>query len=592
MITRVSRAFAENRLVVATGFLNLLLTIALIPVGVFPHAFDKNATMQFLALAIVAAIFGAIIIKRRNHFVFSGKVIWALWITFAALMASAIMSPDFIGSMTGDTGRFTGVISAFCLLIVAIFHAGFTLEQFKRLVWLYIGVVLVTQIIGVLHDFMIFDLPGEAGMVSTFGNLDFFSAYLGTTFPLFIYLLINSSRNRRILIGVVAAGSIYCLSQAGALQGFVDLGVMTVLLVLFFLIRFLPRRFIDFVSDLTLNAKTFAFTLFVIIWAEAIFLMPFIGKDIPVLGNDVQVQIRGEFWLAGISQFGSSPLFGIGPDHYGNYYETFRTLDSAQNLQTVLANDAHSAPVQTVATLGFVGIFAFVLLLAFLVRAAIIAIEKYPTKRKEIAAIALFLFVYFTNAAVSPITLPNKYLFWAAAGFIVGLAYRTEGAPKKSLQAFVAVTLAATLFIAGNFTFAQVRYLNWIEEFATNNASKVIAVEYSNYIPCAMYYDSLAKIINNQGNEALEKFSRAQLAGNERCVNAQINMAKLSYNKGDITGMRRYVYALTEMAPSREEVLMVARAYATKADDKVLLKKVDTQSAKLGIISIPVAPAK
>jgi O-antigen ligase len=592
MITRVTRAFAENRLVVATGFLNLLLTIALIPVGVFPHAFDKNATMQFLMLAIVAAIFGAIIIKRRNHFVFSGKVIWALWITFAALIASAIMSPDFIGSMTGDTGRFTGVISAFCLLIVGIFHAGFTLEQFKRLVWLYIGVVLVTQIIGVLHDLMIFDLPGEAGMVSTFGNLDFFSAYLGTTFPLFVYLLINSSRNRRILIGFIAAGSIYCLSQAGALQGFVDLGVMTVLIVLFFLIRFLPRRFIDFISDLTLNAKTFALSLFVIIWAEAIFLMPFIGKDIPVLGNDVQVQIRGEFWLAGISQFGSSPLFGIGPDHYGNYYETFRTLDSAQNLQTVLANDAHSAPVQTLATLGFVGISAFVLLLAFLVRAAMIAIDKYPTKRKEIAAIALFLFVYFTNAAVSPITLANKYLFWAAAGFIVGLAYRTESTPKKSLQAFVGVTVAATLFIVGNFAFAQVRYLNWIEEFASNNASKVIAVEYSNYIPCAMYYDSLAKIINNQGNEALEKFSRAQLAGNERCVNAQINMAKLSYNKGDITGMRQYVYALTEMAPSREEVLMIARAYATKADDKVLLKKVDTQSAKLGIISIPVAPAK
>jgi O-antigen ligase len=592
MITRVTRAFAENRLVVATGFLNLLLTIALIPVGVFPHAFDKNATMQFLMLAIVAAIFGAIIIKRRNHFVFSGKVIWALWITFAALIASAIMSPDFIGSMTGDTGRFTGVISAFCLLIVGIFHAGFTLEQFKRLVWLYIGVVLVTQIIGVLHDLMIFDLPGEAGMVSTFGNLDFFSAYLGTTFPLFVYLLINSSRNRRILIGVIAAGSIYCLSQAGALQGFVDIGVMTVLIVLFFLIRFLPIRFIDFVSDLTLNAKTFALSLFVIIWAEAIFLMPFIGKDIPVLGNDVQVQIRGEFWLTGISQFGSSPLFGIGPDHYGNYYETFRTLDSAQNLQTVLANDAHSAPVQTLATLGFVGVFAFILLLAFLVRAAIIAIDKYPTKRKEIAAIALFLFVYFTNAAVSPITLAHKYLFWAAAGFIVGLAYRTESTPKKSLQAFVGVTVAATLFIVGNFAFAQVRYLNWIEEFATNNASKVIAVEYSNYIPCAMYYDSLAKIINNQGNEALEKFSRAQLAGNERCVNAQINMAKLSYNKGDITGMRQYVYALTEMAPSREEVLMVARAYATKADDKVLLKKVDTQSAKLGIISIPVAPAK
>jgi O-antigen ligase len=590
MISRVTRIFAANRLVIATGFLNLLLTVAVIPNNIFPNAFDKNASIQFLLLAIVAALFSVLIIKRRNHYVFSGKIIGLLWFTFAAFIASAIMGPDFIGSMTGDTGRFTGAISAFCLIIVAIFHSGFTLEQFKRLVWLYIGVVVVTQIIGVLHDHGIFDLPGEAGMVSTFGNLDFFSAYLGTTFPLLVYLLIHSSRNRRILIGVIAAGSIYCLSQAGALQGFVDLGVMTILIILFYLSRFLPRKLIYFVSDLTLNAKTFAITLLVIIWAEAIFLMPFLGKDIPVLGNDVQVQIRGEFWLAGISQFGSSPLFGVGPDQYGNYYEAYRTLDNATNLQTVLANDAHSAPVQTVATLGFAGTVAFILLIALVVRAAIIATEKYPTKRREIVAIGLFLFVYFTNAAVSPITLPNKYLFWAAAGFIVGLAYRSEGAAKKSLQAFVVVTIAATLFISGNFAFAQLRFLNWIDEFATNNASKIIAVEYSRFIPCPMYYDSLAKIINNQGNEALEKFSKAQLAGNERCVNAQINMAKLSYNKGDIAGMRQYVYALTEMAPSREEVLFVARAYAIKADDKALLKKVDSQSAKLGIITVPVKP--
>ena len=592
MISRAINAFAANRLIVATGLLDLLLTVALIPTGIYPHAFDKNSPTQFLLLTLIATAFGALIIKRRNHFAFTGKVIWSLWITAAALIISALMSPDFIGSLTGDTGRFTGVISTLCLLIVAIFHAGFNLEQFKRLVWLYIGVVVVTQLIGVLHYYEIFDLPGEAGMVSTFGNLDFFAAYLGTTFPLLVYLLINSSRNRRILIGAIALGSIFCLSRAGALQGYVDLGVMAILIALFILTKYLPQRFKDFVTDLTLNAKTFALTLFVIIWAEAIFLMPFIGKDIPVLGNDIQVQIRGEFWLAGISQFGSSPLFGVGPDQYGNYYESYRTLDSAQNLQTVLANDAHSAPVQTVATLGFIGIFAFVLLLAFLVRAIIIAIEKYPNKRKEIAAIALFLFVYFTNAAVSPITLPNKYLFWAAAGFLVGLAYRSEGTPKKSLQVFVGASLALTLFIVSNFAFAQVRYLNWIEEFATNSASKIIKVEYSRYIPCAMYYDSLAKIINNQGNEALEKFSRAQLAGNERCVNAQINLAKLSYNKGDIAGMRQYVYALTEMAPSREEVLFVARAYAIKADDKVLMKKVDSQSAKLGIISIPVKPEK
>ena len=587
MISRVTRTFAANRLVIATGFLDLLLTVALIPTGIFPHAFDKNSPTQFILLTIIAALFSIVILKRRDHFSFSGKTIWALWFTFAALFISALMSQDFIGSLTGDTGRFTGVISTLCLIIIAVFHAGFTLDQFKKLVTLYIGVVGVTQIIGILHYYKIFDLPGEAGMVSTFGNLDFFSAYLGTTFPLLVFLLINTSRKRRIFIAVIAVGSVFCLSRAGALQGYVDVAIMLILLGFFALRRIVPQKFIDFVSDLTLNAKTFAFTLFVIIWAEAIFLMPFIGKNVPVLGNDEQVKIRGEFWLAGLSQFGSSPLFGVGPDQYGNYYETFRTLNSAQNLQTVLANDAHSAPVQTIATLGFVGISAFVLLIAFLVRATIIAMGKYPDRRKEILAIALFLFVYFTNAAVSPITLPNKYLFWAASGLIIGLAYRSGETNRKPLQILVGACLAAILFVIPNFAFAQYRYLNWIEEFASNDASRVIAVEYSRYVPCAMYYDSLAKIINNQGNEALEDFSAKQLAGNDRCVNAQINLAKLSYNKGDIAAMRKYVYALIKMAPTREEVLIVTRAYAIKADDKELMKKVETQSAKLGFISIP-----
>ena len=587
MISRVTRTFAANRLVIATGFLDLLLTVALIPTGIFPHAFDKNSPTQFILLAIIAVLFSIVILNRRDHFSFSGKTIWALWFTFAALFISALMSQDFIGSLTGDTGRFTGVISTLCLIIIAVFHAGFTLDQFKKLVTLYIGVVGVTQVIGILHYYKIFDLPGEAGMVSTFGNLDFFSAYLGTTFPLLVFLLINTSRKRRIFIAVIAVGSVFCLSRAGALQGYVDVAIMTILLGFFALRRIVPQKFIDFVSDLTLNAKTFAFTLFVIIWAEAIFLMPFIGKNVPVLGNDEQVKIRGEFWLAGLSQFGSSPLFGVGPDQYGNYYETFRTLNSAQNLQTVLANDAHSAPVQTIATLGFLGISAFVLLIAFLVRATIIAMGKYPDRRREILAIALFLFVYFTNAAVSPITLPNKYLFWAASGLIIGLAYRSGETNRKPLQILVGACLAAILFVIPNFAFAQYRYLNWIEEFASNDASRVIAVEYSRYVPCAMYYDSLAKIINNQGNEALEDFSAKQLAGNDRCVNAQINLAKLSYNKGDIAAMRKYVYALIKMAPTREEVLIVTRAYAIKADDKELMKKVETQSAKLGFISIP-----
>ncbi len=60
MIYRVSRTFVANRLVIATGVLDLLLTVALIPTGIFPHAFDKNSPTQFLLLAIISTLFGSL----------------------------------------------------------------------------------------------------------------------------------------------------------------------------------------------------------------------------------------------------------------------------------------------------------------------------------------------------------------------------------------------------------------------------------------------------------------------------------------------------------------------------------------------------
>jgi O-antigen ligase len=594
--TFVANRILTNRLIILTGVLDLFLTVILVPTGIFPHAFDKNTPIQFMLLATIATIFGFVIIYRSRHFAFNGKIIWVLWLTLITLFTSALLSQDFIGSLTGDTGRFTGVISTLCLVIVAIFHAGFSIQQFKRLATLYVFVIGITQVIGILHFYKVFDLPGGVGMVSTFGNLDFFAAYLGTTFPLLIFLMLSAKRNRRIVLVLISLGSISCIVLAGALQAYVDLAIAAFFVALFALRKLFPRRWLDFLTDLSLNVKTFALTLFIIIWAEVIFLMPFLGSSIPVLGSDDQVQIRGEFWLAGISQFIASPLFGVGPDQYGNHYEEFRTLDSAQSLQTVLANDAHSATVQTVATLGLVGTTLLTLLLAYLVRSLLIVAQRHPRRRRELLGLALFFFIYFTNAAISPITLPNKYLFWSVAGFVIGLVYRNTKNPANSLKSkfalhsYIGVSLIPIIFVAANFGFAQFRYLNWIEEFASSDATRVVNAEYSRYIPCAMYYNTLAKVINSQGNEALENFSKNQLKGNFRCVDAQINLAKLSYNKGDIEAMRGYVYELIELAPSREEVLTLARVYATKAGDKHLMTKVENQSGKFGILSIPVRP--
>ena len=275
----------QNRLVIGTGLLFLLLSLGHIPVNIFPHAFDKNAPVHFVFLMIISIAYSIYIVVRRNRFEIPFKILLLIWALVAAVIASAINSPDLIGSLTGDSGRFTGVVSLFCLIIVALFHSQFKLEQIHKLVQIFATGIFIVSLIGILQHFKIIELPGDTGVTGTLGNLDFFGAFVGTGFALFVYILPTVPRKRQILFSFFILVELYAVYLAGPLQAFVDIGIIAIAIAVFWYRDFLPRY------NLSLNNKTFFGTLGVVIWLEGIFLMPFIGTFIPVLGNDIQVRI-------------------------------------------------------------------------------------------------------------------------------------------------------------------------------------------------------------------------------------------------------------------------------------------------------------
>jgi O-antigen ligase len=325
-----------NRLVIASGLLYLILALGHIPVDIFPYGFDKNAPVHFVFLMIIAIAYAIYIILRHNRFELPLKVIVLIWGLVLAVLASTLNAPDLIGSLTGDSGRYTGAVSLFCLIVIAIYHSQFSLAQIHKLAQIYVTTIFIVSVIGLLQHYKVIDMPGDTGVTGTLGNLDFFGAYVGTGFALFVYLMPTVPRPRKILFTFFIIVNLYAVYLAGPLQSYVDIAIILIAVLIYRFRSYIPRY------DLTLNAKTFFGTLGVIIWLEGIFLMPFIGSFVPVLGNDIQVQIRGQFWLAATRQFFSSPLTGVGPDHYGSYYEQYRTVLSVQNNPTLLANDAHA----------------------------------------------------------------------------------------------------------------------------------------------------------------------------------------------------------------------------------------------------------
>ena len=563
---------------VLSGLLFMTLALGHIPNNVFPHAFDKNAPVHFVLLMLISIFYSIYILIRRNRFEIPLKILGLIGFLVLAVLISAIRAPDLIGSLTGDTGRFTGAVSLFCLIIVAIYHSQFNLEQIHKLVQIFVTAIFVISVLGILQHHKVIDLPGDVGVTGTLGNLDFFGAFVGTGFALFVYILPTVPRKRQILFSFFIVIELYAVYLAGPLQSYVDIAIILLAVIAYKFREYIP------IYEISLNAKTFFGTLAIIIWLEGIFLMPFLGTFIPVLGNDPQVKIRGQFWLAATRQFTSSPVTGVGPDHYGSYYEKYRTVTSVQENPTLLANDAHAAPAQTLATLGILGTLAFVLLLALLVRAFCILDERNRQNRYKYAAIGLYLFVFTTNAAISPITLPHKYLFWALAGFIIGDAYRNTQISLNLRYRVISASLIAALvlptsYVLVNFVPAQLKFLQANEKFVKDPNQK-IDLEYNNFLPCLMYYPNMSRIFNKQGEKELIIFTQDQIKGNPYCIEAWITLAKIAYNQGDLPVMKTVIYKLIEIAPSRGEVITLAALYANKAGDNSLDDLVDKQLMK------------
>ena len=589
MITKLR----NNRLITISAALYFLVAFAVLPNSIFPHAFDKNAFPEFMALVAVAAILAVYILARPGRFIFTGKAILAVWLLVASVAVSTSLSSDPISSLTGDSGRYAGVVSLLCLLTVAIFHAQFSEIQIRKLLVGYLVAVLVMEFVGFGQHVHWWSLPTAGGVSGTLGNMDFFDAYVGTSIPLFLYFVWTSKVRGRVAASMGVAASLYALVLATRREAWVDVALAIILICVYQVRRFLP------IKNLTLNAKTILFTIIFIIWIEGIFLMPFLGKSVPLLGNDPQVQIRGQFWTAGVSEFLHSPIFGFGPDQYGNYYERFRSLDSVKQFPLVLSNDAHAATVQTLATLGIVGSAFFVLLLALFIRSILLLIVRKPENKALYLFIGLYGLVFLTNSAVSPITLPIKFLFWGMAGSTIGFAYRQRSGERpleskrnsQAIRIFVSAAVLTIVFVASNLALAQIR-LNVAVEKLVKNGNDPVKLQPSAFMPCAMASDSYLTAATARGGEAQFKMALTLVQEHPRCVTPRLVLAKQYFIRHDLTDMRAQIVALEGIAPDRNEFLQTALGYAQAAHDSVLTQQIVVQMEKVGIINFTKAAPK
>jgi hypothetical protein len=243
------------------------------------------------------------------------------------------------------------------------------------------------------------------------------------------------------------------------------------------------------------------------------------------------------------------------------------------------------------ATLGVFAMISFTVLLIFLIRSLHINYNKYPKHRATIYWLGVFFLLFITNSNISPITLQHKYLFWALAGFSIGAAYsngfisNTRKVIQIPMRAGVATVAALSIFIAGNFANAQIKF-----DIALEKVGKKIVPVYSpsDFLPCLIYFGpqngiSKYKKEEKAGLAITKKNALKALSLNPRCLEAKIVLTRISFSESDIPTAKKLVYELLEQAPARRDVINLASIYALTQNDYPLQKKLVAQGKKLDL---------
>ena len=603
--------FQLSKWVVGSSFALFAISVVIVPPSLSQNYFD-SLTFPHFALLTISAFVMSIFLLLFNGFRNIGSIESLSFIILIFFYGISIgLSGNPVSSLTGDTQRFTGALSMFAFLVIVIYHSNITIEKTRSLIIGICSIVTLVTILGAFQQWKLITLPGAGGAGSTLGNIDFLSAWIGTTIPLFLFLLSKNNLRKSALVIVELILSIYLLIALDVKQGWVDL-----ILASIFGVIYLLRHRIKALNPSKKNIY-WAFGLVGFLWVELVLLVPFQKAKIPLIGTDPNVQIRTQYWMAGLRTFLHSIFFGVGPDNYGNYYQQFRTVTSVIKEETTVSNDAHSAFFQTLSTLGIFGSLAFLLIFSLLVRAIISNYSKYPSQRKLIYFISVFFIIYSTNAMISPITLPNKFIFWALIGVMFGLsfkkinhqtsdvkdsAYSTEIIGEFSFQNFIykielfdfkkflkpilVLISIISIVVTSLAIFSSTKLVLVINDLQRNSKSaRVLNYQHSSFLPCTYYYITEQAVANQKSISKVIDFAKAELRSNPRCVDARLTLAKYYFQTNDSAHLGWEVQSLMQMAPANREVLGLVGDIATKLGDKHLLSQLHNQEVKLGYIS-------
>jgi hypothetical protein len=249
----------------------------------------------------------------------------------------------------------------------------------------------------------------------TFGNPNFQSAFMGMVAATCMTYTILGKPNLKIrgallVLAALALFNVKLSSEQGFLSSIAGLaGAIAV----YFLAT--GRKFLcwSFIAGLSM-----AITLFIMGMFNFGPLADAIYKS--------SIQARGFYWKAAINMMTAHPIFGVGPDGFGNWYRRSRTQSAAEFNAGIVSDSAHSLPLDLGTAGGFPLLIAYTGLILLTITSVVRILRRGTEFDVVLASIVAAWIAYQAQSLISINQLGLGIWGWALMGLIIGYEINTR----------------------------------------------------------------------------------------------------------------------------------------------------------------------
>lgn len=440
----------------------VLGTTILVTIFVSPWNSIDPVNMPKLSLLGFLGYVAAFLVISQHNF-FRTKSLFPVLITvsvFVVLLLAQLFfnDSDFFFKLYGTPGRNTAFLAYFSLAMVLLATVVAASTQFlKRYL---IGLIATGAALAIYGLFQwrgmdLFDYVNAYGsnVFGTFGNQNFQSAFMGMVAASATVWLLFGKINRKFkltlfVVALLAFLNIRLSSEQGYLNymaGLVSAGTIYLLVT---------------------NRKKLGLLLLGTSILGGVVLVSGIFNKGPMadLIYKSSLQARGFYWQAAMNMMGDNPLMGVGLDGFGDWYRRSRTLEVAQFSPNIVADTAHSIPLDIGSSGGLPLLIAYLAFIA-LALVSIVRVVRRSTEFDVVFASLVAAWVaYQAQSLISINQLGLGVWGWSLTGLMIGYELNTRNLhnhqilktekSKKSLPDKIPASALILSVIGGGFGLA------------------------------------------------------------------------------------------------------------------------------------------